>query len=156
MRILAAAIALIVFAVACERKVEIVPQPDTPPAKPAEPAKKKSTISAPKSIPADLKARVETEWPKIEAEGKLFMDAFDAARKANKEGNRDELAKQVEIAKKHFNNALEKWNEIYYSVDDIADEQLAEKCRRWLRKWNKQVDAWTSKAKGLKEFSRVK
>ena len=41
-------------------------------------------------------------------------------------------------------------------MDEIEDEQLAEKCRRWLRKWNKQVDGWTTKAKGLKEFSRVK
>ena len=155
MRILAAAIALFVFTVACERKVENVPPPPAPD-KPAEPAKKKPTISAPKSIPADLKARVETEWPKIEAEGKLFMDAFDRARKANAAGDRDALAKEVDVANKHYNAAVEMWNGIYYSVDDISDEQLAEKCRRWLRKWNKQVDAWTSKAKGLKEFSRVK
>lgn len=150
-----AACSLILFA-ACDKKSRAIPKPSVQPPAPAAAVEPKPPISAPKEIPQSLKERVTRDWPSIEKEGEAFLESFNAARTAKSAGDRDKMDVAVEAARAHFNAALEKWNGIYYSVDDLNDERLAEKCRRWLRKWNRKVDSWTVKAKGLKEFSRVK
>lgn len=146
---------LLAFAVSCDKSPTRIPEPHTNKSQvPSQPSTPK--ISAPKEVPESLKSQVERDWPEIEKEGEAFLEQFAAATRARAENDRAKMDVAVDAAKKHYEAALEKWNAIYYSVDDIDDEDLAEKCRRWLRKWNKQVDGWTRKAKGLKEFSRVK
>lgn len=133
---------------ACGRK------PKKAPAVPAAPVQQptRPTVAAPPSVPQSLVDRVQRDWPTIEKEGQLFLAKFAQVQAA--QGDRARMDPLIDEAKQHYENALESWNEIYYSVDDMPEAQ-AEACRRYLGTWNKQVDSWTSKAKALKEFSRV-
>jgi len=122
------------------------PQPQVPQA---------PTVKAAPGVPQSLADKVAREWPGIQKDGDAFVVKFNEASAARAAGDRDKMDIAIEAARKHFNDALEGWNGIYYTVDDMSEDQ-GETCRKFLRKWNKQVDSWTKKAKGLKEFSRVK
>jgi hypothetical protein len=149
---LALLLCLPLVATGCDSKKPPPPAPrQTQPAPRSTPTPK---VVAPAGVPDILVARVQTEWPNIEAAGKLFLEKFAAAKAAQASGDRARMDPLIEAAKKHYERALEKWNEIYYSVDDYPEPQ-AEKCRAFLSPKNRVVDGWTKKAKALKEFSRV-
>ena len=143
-------IAILLIA-ACDkgRKAPPTETPKTPP-KVTTP-----TVKAAAGVPQSLADRVAKEWPAIKTDGDAFVVRFKEASAARAEGDRDKMDVAIEAAQKHVNAAIEAWSGIYYSVDNYPEDQ-AETCRKFLRKWNKQVDSWTKKAKGLKEFSRVK
>ena len=149
--LLALLLCLPLVAAGCDSKKKQPPVPQ-----PTQPAPRAPTpkVVAPAGVPQSLVSRVEAEWPAIEAEGKLFLQKFSEAKAAQASGNRDRMDPLIEAAKKHYERALERWNEIYYSVDDYPEDQ-AEKCRKFMSPKNRVVDGWTSKAKALKEFSRV-
>ena len=145
-------IVLIVLA-ACEKRRDL-PEPVVT-EKPAAKQPEKKSSPAPKGVPQSLKDKIDQDWPGIKEAGDKFVVHFGAAQAAQRAGKRDDMQAAIDAAQKEFIAALEGWNGIYYSVDDY-DEATAEKCRRYMRTWNRQVDGWTKKAKALKEFSRAK
>ncbi|MHC4931323.1 MAG: hypothetical protein ACYTGV_03940 [Planctomycetota bacterium] len=143
---------LLAFVAACDKGKSLPPPPAAP-----QPKVEESTpsIKTPIGVPKDLGARVAEAWPAIEEQGKLFVKRFNEASAARSSGDLAKMDEAVQAAQQAYIKATESWNEIYYSVDDLPEDQ-AERCRRFLRKWNKQVDGWTKQAKALKEFSRAK
>jgi hypothetical protein len=137
---------------ACDKGKSLPPPPAA-----SQPKEEESTpsIKTPIGVPKELGARVAEVWPGIEAQGKIFVARFNEALSARSSGDLAKMDEAVQAAQQAYINATEGWNEIYYSVDDLPEDQ-AERCRRFLRKWNKQVDGWTKQAKALKEFSRAK
>lgn len=131
------------------------PPPVPPAGGNASTPEKTPAPSAPKGVPASLKSRIESVWPKIESAGEEFVEKFKEAQAAQRSGERDKMQQAIEVARGKYEDALEMWNEIYYSVDDY-EEDVAEACRRYMRTWNRKVDGWTKKAKALKEFSLAK
>ena len=143
---------LLALVAACDKERTI-----PPPSPAAEPKEEVGAprIKTPIGVPKELGAKVAEAWPEIEKQGNLFVRKFNEASSARSSGNLEKMDEAVQAANGHYNNALMGWNEIYYSVDDYPDDQ-AERCRRFLRKWNIKVDGWTKKAKALKELSRAK
>ena len=59
-------------------------------------------------------------------------------------------------ASKHYNKAADMWAAIaYWPEEELEHESHKEECRVYLRKWEKKVQGWTKKAKGLAQFQRV-
>ena len=141
---------LLALVAACDKGTSIPPPPVSEPVQESAPS-----IKTPIGVPKELGARVAEAWPGIEEQGKIFVARFHEASAARSSGDLAKMDVAVQAAKQAYMQATEGWNEIYYSVDDLPEEQ-AERCRRFLRKWNKQVDGWTKQAKALKEFSRAK
>jgi 16S rRNA (cytosine967-C5)-methyltransferase len=144
---------LLLFALvaACD-KGKTLPPPPAPQPKVEESA---PSIKTPIGVPKELGAKVAEAWPQIEEQGKIFVVKFNEASAARASGDLAKMDEAVQAAQQAYIKATEGWNEIYYSVDDLPEEE-AERCRRFLRRWNKQVDGWTKQAKALKEFSRAK
>ena len=160
MRPIALLLAALVLAVpACGRRKKPPPPPveTTPVVEPPKP----NPIPAPKEVPAELKRLVEKEWDAIVKEGSAFERSFQAAQVAKDSGDRAAMDVAIDDANRHFQAASEAWAAIAYWPDDAVqdgkiDEATAEVCRKWLEPKNKDVEGWTKKNKGLKEFSRNK
>jgi len=159
MRPIALVLALfLVVAPACGRKKTPPPantQPvvETPVAAPR--------INAPPGVPQELKDLVQRDWDKIVKEGDLFLAKFKEAQTAKEADDRAAMDVAIEEANHHYQLAADMWAEIAYWPDNEVgdgniDEATADACRSWLGTYNRRVDEWTKKNKGLKEFSRNK
>ena len=100
---------------ACEKRGKVPPVP--PPAPQAQAAPK---VKAPASVPQELADRIEREWPEIERQGKLFLDALAQATKARESGDRAAMDPFVKAAQEHFDKAATAWGEIVYAIDDLT------------------------------------
>jgi len=153
---------LVLFAVAaCGKKkgpppAAVTPQPAQAPAQPQPPK-----AQPPGGVPAALTALLEAEWPGIKKNGEAFEAKFEEASKARASGDREAMNAAVEEARKLYQDAAEGWAKIIYWPDDQVDEgkmdeTAAEACRKYLRTYERTVEGWNKKAKGLKEISTVK
>jgi len=146
----------LVFCVACDKKSKQAPQPTTTGSPPEAVPAKKST-PAPKGVPQQLKDMVDSTWPKIQVEADAFLQEFTLASKAKAVNDRASMDKSVNAASLHYNKAADMWAEIaYWPSNELKDDKQIDACERFLRKWEHKVQGWAKKAKGLKEFSRVK
>ena len=141
--------------VACGGERKAPPRPAGIESQPDRSMPKVPEISAPATVPAQLKARVAREWPAIEELGRQFDAKFEEASKARTAGDRASLSNAAEEGGKLYGRLADDWAAIYYSVDDLSDE-TAEACRRWLRTYNRKVDSWKNRSKALKEFSSAR
>jgi len=158
MRPVALLLALLLVAPACGRKKK-PPLPTTQPVveAPAGPAK----VKAPPGVPQALKDLVQSEWSGIEKEGDLFVASFKEAQAAKEKDDRSAMDVAIAEANKHYKAACDAWAVIAYWPDNELgdgkiDEATAEVCRKWLDSYNKKVEDWTKKNKGLVQFSRNK
>jgi hypothetical protein len=156
MRLIPIFLAALLVAPACGRKK---PPPAPPPVSqtPVGPPK----VNAPPGVPQALKDLVQKDWDRIVKEGEAFLAKFKEAETAKANDDRSAMDVAIEDANRHYQNATEMWAEIAYWPDTAQDdgkidEATAEECRKWLATYNKRVDEWTKKNKGLKEFSRTK
>ena len=151
-RLLLAPLFALVLVAACDKKSKPIPQPVQPvqPEQPATPS-----ISAPAQVPEALKQRVAREWPEIERMGNEFMQMFSQAKAMRDAGDREALSNLIDRANPLFQQASDRWAEIYYSVDDL-EENTAEVCRKWLESYDKKVHSWQVASKSLKEFSQAR
>lgn len=148
---------LLLVAPACGRK-KLPPPPDQPAQKPVAEAR---PLKAPPGVPEELRRLVEREWPGILKEGDAFLEKFKEFQNAQGSGDRAAMSALVEEAGPLCRSATDKWAVIAYWVEDKVqdggiDEATAEKCREFLRDYEKRVKEWESKNKVLKEFSTVK
>lgn len=153
MRLATITAALFLFVVACEKKTS------TPKATPeATPAQKVPVSTAPKGIPAEFKALFDKHWPDVKKLGAQFEESFDEAKAAKAANDREKMDKAVTEAKKAYTALQDKWAEVvYWPQNNLEnDPKLQDKCDRWISKYEHKIKAWNKKAKGLKEFSRVK
>ncbi len=155
MRLFPLVLALLLVAPACGRKKQ--PPPAPAPAPVAAP--KPSPVQAPKEVPAELKNLVQKEWDKIAAAGAAFEKKFQEANIARDNNDREAMDVAIEDANRHYQAATDAWAEIAYWPDNAVgdgkiDEVTAEVCRKWLERYNKDVDGWTKKNKALAQFSR--
>lgn len=156
MRPVALILALLLVAPACGRKK--APPPAAPPVSQAPVGPPK--INAPKEVPLELKTLVERKWDGIARDGNAFLEKFKEATNAKESNDRAAMDIAIEDANRHYQVASEAWAEIAYwpdneLADGKIDEATAEVCRRWLDTYNKRVDEWTKKNKGLAQFSRA-
>jgi hypothetical protein len=151
-RLLFAPLLALVLVAGCDKKSKAVPQPVLPvqPQQPTTP-----TISAPAQVPEALKQRIAREWPEIEKMGGEFMTLFNEAKTIRASGDREALSALIDRANPIFQQASDRWAEIYYSVDDL-DENTAEVCRKWMDSYDKKVHTWQVASKSLKEFSQAR
>jgi hypothetical protein len=146
-----AAILLVLLSLAaCEKRGKKAPAP--PPLAPP-PAPK---VQAPASVPQELAERIAREWPEIEKEGKLFLDALAEATKARDAGDRAGMSPSVKAAQDHFDKAANAWSEIVYYIEDLKPQATADACRKYIAAKDKQVQGWMEKAKALAQFSTAK
>jgi len=150
---------LVLFAVAACGKKKGPPPAVTPQAQ--APVQQTPKVEAPGGVPAALTALLEAEWPGIKKNGDAFLEKFDEASKARASGDREAMIAAVEEARKLYQDAAEGWAKIIYWPDDQVDdgkmdETTAEACRKYLRSYERTVEGWNKKAKGLKEISTVK
>lgn len=158
MRPVALLLALLLVAPACGRKK--APPPVDQPAPAAQPPVGPPKINAPKEVPSELKTLVERKWDGIAREGNAFLDKFKEATTARESNDRAAMDVAIEAANRHYQTASEAWAEIAYwpdneLADGKIDEATAEACRKWLDTYNKRVDEWTKKNKGLAQYSRT-
>lgn len=157
MRLIALVLSVLVVAPACGRKK--APPPPSTTSTIQQPAPTK--ISAPASVPQELKDLVQKEWDSIVKEGDLFLEKFKEAQAAKEQDDRAAMDIAIQDANEHYQRAADMWAEIAYWPDNAEgdgkiDGATADACRNWLGTYNKRVDEWTKKNKGLKEFSRNK
>ncbi len=143
---------LIALVAACSKS----PKPKAPAAAPPAAAQKPATPPAPPGVPKDFVAKVESAWPAIEAAGKAFETALAEATAAREAGDRDKMDAAIDIAKKQSTYALDTWGALYYSIDDLQPEAVAEATRKHVAAKEKMVNRWMEKAKALAQFSRAK
>ena len=158
MRPVSLLLVLLLVAPACGRK-KAPPPADLPKPAANEPPKP-PPITAPKEVPAALKNLVQREWDAIVREGDAFLKKFQEAQIARENNDRAAMDVAIEDANRHYQAASEAWAKIAYWPDDELDagridEATAEVCRKWLGEYNRRVDEWTKKNKGLKEYSRA-
>ncbi|MFQ5843433.1 MAG: hypothetical protein ACE5JG_00425 [Planctomycetota bacterium] len=123
------------------------PAPEPKPVPKATPERR-----TPPRVPARFMARVEREWPELERKNGLAKAHFKAARDAKKSGDRARLQQEVLAGKKIYDELLEAWSGIVYSVQDEPDAVI-EACERWLRPKAKIAKLWASEFKALKDLS---
>jgi hypothetical protein len=158
MRPIVLLLAMLLVAPACGRKAppppaEIPSQPQTPVGPPK--------ISAPPGVPQELKDLVQKDWDKIVKEGNAFLAKFKEAQTAKENNDRAAMDGAIDDANKHYQAAADMWAEIAYWPDNARDDgtiddATAEACKKWLGTYERTVEEWTKKNKGLKEFSRSK
>jgi hypothetical protein len=158
MRPFALLLALVLVAPACGRKK--APPPIEQPAV-QKPAVEPRPLKAPPGVPDELRRLVEREWPGILKEGDAFLAKFKEFQNAQGSGDRAAMSALVEEARPLCQSAMDKWADIAYWVenkvaDGAIDEATADKCRDFLRDYEKRVKEWESKNKVLKEFSTAK
>ena len=59
---------------------------------------------------------------------------------------------KADKAAKAFQDLQDGWAAVYYSADDLPQNQQ-DVCRRWMGTYDKKVSKWLKKAKALKELS---
>jgi hypothetical protein len=152
--VLLALVALLV--VGCDKKTGTTTNaPATNGNKPA----KSNMTPAPAGVPQKIKDMVDREWPKVEAAGAKFEEAFGRCKASMDAGNRPSQADITEASKAM--NTLDGWAEIWNVVGDMEDSgeldaKSATMTKNFLGKYDSKVKGWTKKSKALKEFSTVK
>ena len=124
--------------------------------KTSKPAKTKMA-PAPAGVPQEIKDMVEREWPKVEAAGAKFEEAFARCKASMAKGDRPSQA-DITTASKAMNTLdgwAEIWNKLYDMENEIGKASMT-KTENYLGKYDRKVKAWTKKSKALKEFSTVK
>ena len=143
-------LALLLPFAACEKRGK-----KPPPASPLPTPPPAAKVQAPASVPQALAERIEREWPEIEKEGKLFLDALAEATKARDAGDRAGMSPAVKVAQDHFDKAAAAWGDITGEFDSLTQEQQ-DACWTYVRSKEKQYKGWMEKAKALAQFSTAK
>ena len=118
-----------------------------------------SLPSLPSDIPPEIKAAVESAWPKMEAAGAEIEAAFKSAQAARAAGKPPSSADVTRA--KNAQAQTEEWAEIWNVLNDLVDDgkiskAAQSKTERFLRAYDQKISAWNKKAKGIKELSTVK
>ena len=152
---------LFALVAACDSGANRRPPPAAPGGTGAAPAPTgAATNPAPTGGPflAELKARVEREWPGIESSGQAFLAKYAEVEKLHAAGDRAGMATAIREATEQFEKANEAWAEIYNSIDDKMDSKAidaatGEQCKKYLRERNATVTQWVQKAAAMSKFS---
>lgn len=116
----------------------------------SEKSSAKSAKSAPAGIPQKYQDMLDRDWPTIESLGAKFETQF---KKAQESRGRDKAA--VDAASDTYRELNGLWSKIAYAAQDDKDDVM-DAWANHIRSYEKKVKGWTSKSKGLKEFTRVK
>lgn len=143
-----ASLLLVLSFVACDKGGGNAPTVTQTPDKSSEP--EVNVPKAPATIPTEYVDTFKKNWSKIEELGATFTTQFEKAKETR---GRDKDA--VDAASATFRELADLWAEVAYAAQDESQE-IQDAWDTYLRSYNRKVENWVKKSKGLKEFSRVK